>query len=301
MSTLDELALSRHAHDRVAQQRVDERWLQERWSDPATRVLLVHDSTVSVTSARDALRFVAPSEVVAGDRFLLGVEGSTTYFGALLAEAPGPSGAEVAEMAGLRELAVGLDARDSGLVVHAVGIANWHRSHRFCARCGGALHNRPGGHERRCESCGRSQFPRTDPAVIMLVIDRDDRCLLGHNARSPRARGFSTLAGFVEPGESLEQAVARELMEEVGVPVTDIRYFGSQPWPLPSSLMVGYLATATGTEIRVDGEEISEARWFSRDELCAATESGAVVLPGHISIARRLIEHWYGGPLTGSW
>ncbi|MDP9443457.1 MAG: NAD(+) diphosphatase [Actinomycetota bacterium] len=304
MDLLDELALSRHVHDRVARQRVDEAWLDAAWADPRTRVLLVHDGAVSVQDDRTALRFVSPAEAArAGDgegsesdRFLLGVEAGTTYFGVLLPAAP----AGVAT-GGLRELAVQLDARESGLLVHAVGVANWHRSHRFCPHSGGATDNRPGGHERRCERCGRPQFPRTDAAVIMLALDADDRCLLGHNTRSPRPRGFSTLAGFVEPGESLEHAVARELMEEVGIGVTDVRYFGSQPWPLPASLMVGFVATATSTEVTVDGDEISEARWFSRAELLAATETGHVLLPGRISIARHLIESWYGGTLPGTW
>ena len=155
---------------------------------------------------------------------------------------------------------------------------------------------------RRCEGCGRSQFPRTDPAVIMLVTDESGRrCLLAHNRASHRERGFSTLAGFVEPGESLEHAVRREIHEEVGIRIGAVTYAGSQPWPLPGSLMVGFFAVAETVDIDVDGEEISEARWFTRDELLAAAESEEVVLPGHISIARRLIESWYGGSLPGSW
>ncbi|MPZ60010.1 MAG: NAD(+) diphosphatase [Propionibacteriales bacterium] len=295
---LEELALSRHVHDRVAGQRVDEAWLAERWADPDTRVLQVWDGRVPVAADNATfLRFVSPERAGPGERVLLGVEGGTTYFAVLLENEP-----EEAELAGIRDIAVGLGDRDAGLLVHAIGVANWHRSHRYCSRCGGVLESAAGGHVRRCGSCGRTHFPRTDPAVIMLVTDGDERCLLGHNTRfPPDTRRFSTLAGFVEPGESLEHAVARELMEEAGISVMDVRYFSSQPWPLPASLMVGFFATATTTEITVDGEEISEARWFTRAELLDCAQRGEIVLPGHISIARRLIESWYGGPLPGSW
>ncbi|MGH3355848.1 MAG: NAD(+) diphosphatase, partial [Nocardioidaceae bacterium] len=204
-------------------------------------------------------------------------------------------------MAGLREIGPRLGDRDAGLVTHAVAMANWHRVHRHCPRCGGLLVSESGGHVRRCRDCERQQFPRTDPAVIMLLTDDRGRCLLGHNVRSPRERAFSTLAGFVEPGESLEHAVRREILEEVGVEVGEVTYAGSQPWPLPASLMMGFFAHALSTDVVVDGDEISEARWFSRADLLAATESGEVVLPGHISIARRLIESWYGGSLPGTW
>jgi NAD+ diphosphatase len=182
-----------------------------------------------------------------------------------------------------------------------VAMANWHRVYRHCPRCAGALRSEQAGHVRRCQDCGRQQFPRTDPAVIMLVTDGDERCLLAHNPASHRERGYSTLAGFVEPGESLEHAVRREIHEEVGVHVGEVTYAGSQPWPLPGSLMVGFYAAADSTDISVDEVEISDARWFTRDTLLAAAESGEIVLPGHISIARRLIESWYGGALPGSW
>ena len=160
------------------------------------------------------------------------------------------------------------------------------------------------GHVRRCPACGAEHFPRTDPAVIMLVTDDAGRALLGHNPQWPPNR-FSTLAGFVEPGESAEQAVVREIEEESGVDVVDVRYLGSQPWPFPSSLMLGFTARALDPDaVHVDGEEIHEARWFSPDDLRAAVASGEVLFPPSVSIARRLIEHWYGGPIPdgrGSW
>jgi NAD+ diphosphatase len=308
----DELALSRHAHDRLGNQRVDSDWIDAQWADPGTRVMLLHKNTVAVDEAGQAPAYLSPQEAgdLAGesgvdvdggaDRVLLGWEDGTTYFALLLSEPP-----DGRHLAGLREIGVALGDRDAGLVTHAVALANWHRVYRHCPRCAGRLRSEQAGHVRRCEVCERQQFPRTDPAVIMLVTDRaeqgEERCLLGHNRASHRERGYSTLAGFVEPGESLEHAVRREILEEVGVEVAAVAYAGSQPWPLPGSLMVGFYAEAASTRISVDGEEISDARWFSRAELLKAAESGEIVLPGHISIARRLIESWYGGSLPGSW
>jgi NAD+ diphosphatase len=199
----------------------------------------------------------------------------------------------------LRSHGPALESSDAGLVVQAQALAEWHRSHRFCPRCGGGLVVSGGGYVLTCESCGRQQFPRTDPAVIMLVTD-GERALLGRQASWSPGR-YSTLAGFVDPGESLEQAVAREVMEEAGVEVSEVSYFGNQPWPFPSSLMVGFFARATTTEIHVDGDEIEAARWFSREEMRTEAEAGTLVLPGGISISRSLIEAWYGGPLPGSW
>ena len=192
-----------------------------------------------------------------------------------------------------------LPRTDAGLVVQAQALAEWHRAHRFCPRCGGGLVSSGGGYVLTCESCRRQQFPRTDPAVIMLVTD-GERALLGRQASWPAGR-FSTLAGFVDPGESLEQAVAREVMEEVGVEVSDVAYFGNQPWPFPSSLMVGFFAQAVTTDISVDGDEIESARWFTREEMRTEAEAGTLVLPGGISISRSIIEAWYGAPLPGSW
>ena len=156
-----------------------------------------------------------------------------------------------------------------------------------------------------CDDCGRSQFPRTDPAVIMVVASgepgsEDERCLLGRQASWPEGR-FSTLAGFCEPGETLEDAVRREVLEESGVVVGDVEYFGNQPWPLPASLMVGFVGRAVSEEINVDRDEIDDARWFTRADMKSEAEAGTLVLPGGVSISRSLVEHWYGGPLPGQW
>ncbi|MGH8867026.1 MAG: NAD(+) diphosphatase, partial [Actinomycetes bacterium] len=149
---------------------------------------------------------------------------------------------------------------------------------------------------RRCPADGSLHFPRTDPAVIMLVTDGGDRCLLGRQAKWPERR-FSTLAGFVEPGESLEHAVAREVHEEAGLRVVSTDYVASQPWPFPASLMLGFTATVDGHDVRVDGEEIVEARWLTRAQLCEDFRTGELRLPPPVSIARRLIEGWYGDAL----
>jgi NAD+ diphosphatase len=157
------------------------------------------------------------------------------------------------------------------------------------------------GHARHCPVDGSEHFPRVDPAVIMLVTDDGGRCLLARNRSWPPGR-VSILAGFVEPGESLEQAVTREVGEETGLRATGVRYLGSQPWPMPQSLMLGFRAEARGEQrIRVDEEEIAEARWFTRDQLRAGVSARDVLLPPPVSIAHRIIESWYGGPLPGSW
>jgi NAD+ diphosphatase len=189
-----------------------------------------------------------------------------------------------------------LDARDAGLAVHAISIANWHATHPRCPRCGAPTRTASAGHSRMCDVDGSEHYPRTDPAVIMAVVDGDDRLLLGRQSAWPEGR-FSTLAGFVEPGESLEQAVRREVAEEVGLEIGDVAYLGSQPWPFPASLMLGFVAHARTTEVHRHDGEIAEARWFTRDNLIDAVRRGEVLLSPPVSIARRLIEHWYGTPI----
>ena len=203
--------------------------------------------------------------------------------------------------ASLREVGALLGDRDAGLFTHAVALANWHDTHTHCPLDGTPTVPDPGGHSTRCPVDGTEHFPRTDPAVIMLVTDPDDRCLLARNAAWP-GRRVSILAGFVEPGESAEQAVIREVAEETQIKVTNVRYVGSQPWPMPRSLMLGFRAEApAGQAIAVDREEIAEAHWFSRDELLAAIQAREIALPPSVSIARHIIEDWFGGPLPSTW
>ena len=216
-------------------------------------------------------------------------------------EVPGGVPAGEARLAGLREAGPLLDDRDAGLMTHAVALANWHASHPHCPRCGAMTSPQPAGNARVCPVEGSEHFPRIDPAVIMLVTDADDRCLLARNQAWPQRR-VSILAGFVEPGESAEHAVVREVAEETGITVSEVRYLASQPWPMPQSLMLGFRARATsGLQIRVDDDEIAEARWFSRADLRAAMAAGDIRLPPPVSIAHQIIRAWYGEPLPYSW
>jgi NAD+ diphosphatase len=209
---------------------------------------------------------------------------------------------EATRLAGLREIGLVLDDTGAGLVTTAVALSNWHATHTRCPRCGAPTEPEQGGWVRRCTADRTEHYPRTDPAVIVSVTDADDRLLLGRNPGWPEGR-FSTLAGFVEPGESIEDAVRREVAEEAGVRVGEVRYLASQPWPFPASLMIGCTALAVDTAITVDGVEITEARWFSRDDLLADCLADRLLIPPGISISRRLVEHWFGGPLPteGTW
>jgi NAD+ diphosphatase len=299
---LESLALSRGTVDRLTEKRTDAAWLDAAWADPGTRVLVVSDGRALVRLNDDeaALVFVPSAEAPDGTRFLLGQDAadSTVYFGVSAALPPPPPRTRVLS---LREVGTLLSDRDAGLLTHAVALANWHDTHTHCPVDGTPTIVDPGGHSTRCPVDGTEHFPRTDPAVIMLVTDPDDRCLLARNAAWP-GRRVSILAGFVDPGESAEQAVIREVAEETQIKVTNVRYVGSQPWPLPRSLMLGFRADApAGQAIVVDAEEIAEAYWFSRDELLAAIEAREIALPPPVSIARHIIEQWYGGPLPSTW
>lgn len=302
--TFPHLQLSANPHDRTGVRRGDQAWLDERWADPTSRVLVVSGTRIRPVDGR--VDWVSPADAPDGLRVLLGDRDGTTRF-AVVVE-PGATPGEQAEWSGLRELLpqlAGGGLPEAPLVLHAIGLAEWLFTTRFCPRCGGGLEPRNAGHELVCRSCGRSQFPRTDPAVIMVVTSgepgsEDERCLLGRQAAWPQGR-YSTLAGFCEPGETLEDAVRREVGEEVGIRVGDVEYFGNQPWPLPASLMLGFVARAVSTEIEVDDHEIEAARWFTRAEMRGEAEAGTLVLPGGVSISRSLVEHWYGEPLPGTW
>lgn len=287
--------------DRAAHHRLDEAWLAAAWSHPTTRVFVVSGGQVLIDETADGTTellmtpsFEAP--LTEAHRYFLGTDDDGVSYFALQKDALPGRIDQSARPAGLREAGLLLSPRDAGLMVHAVALENWQRLHRFCSRCGERTVIAAAGHIRRCPACGAEHYPRTDPAVIMAVTDDEDRILLGRQVHWPEGR-FSTLAGFVEPGESIEQSVRREVFEEAGITVGDVEYVASQPWPFPSSLMLGFLARATSFEINVDGEEIEEARWFSREDLRAAFESGEVLPPYGISIAARLIELWYGKPL----
>ena len=198
--------------------------------------------------------------------------------------------AELGEFQDLRFLGTALTPGEANLAAHARALVLWHASQLFCGICGSSARPGAGGNTRVCMNpdCGREVFPRVDPAVIVLVSDRN-RCLLGRQASWPEGR-YSTIAGFAEPGESLEDAVRREVYEETNVRIGNVSYHSSQPWPFPSSLMLGFLAEAASTEIRLNDAELEDARWFTRKEL----RSGFPKLPFRVSIARRLVDHWIG-------
>jgi len=193
----------------------------------------------------------------------------------------------------LRAVAGLLPPGEASVLAHARGLMHWRTRHRFCGLCGGECAPRSAGHVMVCTRCDAQHFPRTDPAVIMLVV-RDGLALLAHSQRFPSTTMYSTLAGFVEPGESLEEAVRREVEEETAVKVGAVRYHSSQPWPFPSSIMLGFHAEGLSAEIRIDPEELRDARWFSPAELRDAAAHG-FALPRADSIARRLIEDWLAG------
>jgi NAD+ diphosphatase len=301
--TFPHLELAAHPHDRVGVRRVDQAWLDRVWDDPGSRVLVVAgsrvrslDGTVPWVSGADS-----PGD---GTRVLLGEHDGRAWF----ADVVDPSYAEGEGWVGIRDLLphlAGAGVEQAPLVFHAIGLAEWLLATRFCPRCGGHLEPRLAGHELECVDCHRQQFPRTDPAVIMAITHGepgadDEELLLGRQDVWPEGR-YSTLAGFLEPGETLEDAVRREVAEETGVVVGEVTYFGNQPWPLPASLMLGFLGRAVTREIHVDGVEMQDARWFTRATMLEEAAAGTLVLPGGVSISRSLVEHWYGGPLPGSW
>jgi NAD+ diphosphatase len=306
----DSLPLGRSTLDRDALSRDRPGVLEDSWADPATRVAVLAGGRALLTADGSGLALVAPASLPEAELLLyLGrtteagdPPAGTVVLGAVYREAPVEG-----EWADLRLDGGRLSARDAGLFAELLGLANWHRVAGFSPRNGaqtvpgrGGWVRHPEGETR--ESGGQHQFPRTDAAVIMGVVDGQDRLLLARNQAWPAGR-VSVLAGFVEPGESFESAVRREVFEEVGVRVGPCEYLGSQPWPFPASVMVGFLARTTdGGDVALvpDGEEIREARWWSREDLLAAAGT-ELLLPGRTSIARAIIEHWYGGRLEGDW
>jgi NAD+ diphosphatase len=308
--------LARSEVDRASARREDPDWITAAWADDRSRVLVLDEGQALIRFGDGAAELVLmpPAQAPEGLSFLLGVDADgSAYFGLAgpaggLGAGPLPSpGTDMGppepgvRPASLRQAGPLLGDRDAGLFTHAVALANWHARHTHCPRCGALTVPAPAGHARRCPVDGSEHFPRIDPAVIMLVTDDEDRCLLARNRLWPPRR-VSILAGFVEAGESAEQAVAREVREETGIAVSGIRYIGSQPWPMPQSLMLGFRAEAGhGQQIRVDDEEIAEARWFTRAQLATEVAAGELLLPPPVSIAHRIIQSWYGSPLPGTW
>lgn len=297
---LPHVALSVRAHDRLGLQRTDDAWLDERWADPTTRVLVISGSRLRPEEGE--IRWIPASGAPRGRRVLLGERDGAVHLAVLVTPADAPGRRE--EWVPLRAVLPWLaqaSPDDAPFLFHAVGLAEWHHATRFCPRCTGRLESVSAGHELRCEACGRSQFPRTDPAVIMAITrPGDEALLLGRQTTWPERR-WSTLAGFCEPGETLEDAVRREVREETAVEVGEVAFFGNQPWPFPSSLMLGFTGVATSEAIEVDGAEIAEARWFTREEFLAEAAAGRMQVPRGVSISSSLIEAWLGQPIEHGW
>jgi len=289
------LPLSRSQLDRAAHLRSDEVALDELWAKG--KIIDLLGDRFRIDGAKLALLTSAQVDELEKqsadvERYFLGLDSNqVAYFVAHRGIAPSeyPSGYE-----SLRTIGKSLSDLEIGAAVHALALSLWHQSHRRCAKCGAETKSTLGGSVRKCLSCEADHHPRTDPAVIVLVKDKSDRILLGRQRVWPPKR-FSTFAGFVEPGESFERTVVREVAEECGGSVESMRYLGSQPWPFPASLMIAFEATITNPDsVKADGEEIEEIIWLDRESLKSKVQSEELLLPPKISVARAMIESWYG-------
>ncbi len=290
--------------DRADTQRRDEDWLAAVPTDPSSRFLPFYNRDVLLT-ADGSLGWLPRATIkwldFADPPVLLGLAEGVPHF-ALDVSALDDAGVQLGLEAGwrfadCRMAAMHLGLEETGIVAQARAQIGWHQSHRFCSRCGAPSEQRKGGHMRYCPQCQAEHFPRTDPVVIMLIYD-DERCLLGQ-PKGPLVRlgMYSALAGFIDQGESIEEAVRREVREEAGVAVGEVCYHSSQPWPFPSSLMIGCLGRARSTEIRIDTGEMADVRWFPRSEMVTALtdENPALKVPGSLAIAHHLIKAWVKG------
>lgn len=271
--------------DRAPLERKRPEWLADQRKDPEARAILMSERGIWIDGSH--LLLAPPTD----EALFLGLADGRPLFADDVRDHEPAQG----RPAGLREAATELPAEDVALAGYAGSLLAWHRRHRFCANCGTPTEQRDGGHERHCPACDAHHFPRTDPVVIVRVTDALDRLLLGRQASWADGR-FSLLAGYVEPGETLEDAVRREVLEESGVALGDVSYLASQPWPFPSSLMLGFSALATGGEPAPGDGELAEVRWFERDEVeRAARGEGELALSPPYSIARQLIDAWLAG------
>lgn len=295
--------MSQSAFDRAAHRRKDLDFLERQLSAADTRVLpmwreqhLLCEGALLLPRLRDTTAWLDAG----GELVWLGEHGGEAYFALDISPLDRPlehAAARQAELSDLRSALLRLPSAQLELVCYARAVLLWHARHRFCGSCGRPTLARDGGHLRVCSSqdCGAQHFPRTDPCVLVLVVD-GDRCLLGRQRSMPRGM-YTTLAGFVEPGETVEHAAVREVLEETGVHATQLRYLGSQPWPFPASLMLGFMAQAGSTQIELADAELEDARWLSRQELLAPSLPGFFV-PPPISLAGQLIAQFLAAGST---
>jgi NAD+ diphosphatase len=288
--------------DRQSERRRDASFVSERLAAPTARLVVVwRTRNLVLPGESPAARFIEPDRLahLDGPRIYLGDLEGTPYFAldvSALDETDLPRHVDAAaSFVDLRSIGPALPREQGGLLAYARGLAWWHARHRHCGVCGAPTAPEAAGHVLKCTNaaCGAEHFPRSDPATIMLIVS-GDRCLLGRSARFPTAM-YSTLAGFVEPGESLEDCVRRETFEESGVRVGAVRYHSSQPWPFPASIMLGFYGEALTTELAIDREELVDAMWVTRDFLRGPHDPEKFRLPRADSIARRLIEDWIDG------
>ena len=287
---------------RVNQETLDQLWQRAQILQIAEGRIAAVDTALTLISAQDVAAHIAAHTFTEGSRYFLGLDLETKApFFAWDTEWVGSIDDEVKEVgfSTVREIGSLLSEQELEISLHAMGLSNWHRAHPRCPRCGGATRVDLGGAARTCDADGSQHHPRTDSAVIVLVKDRSDRILLGHQPIWPEGR-FSTFAGFLEPGETFEQCVAREVLEESAVVVTELKYLGSQPWPFPASIMISFEAVTDNPErAQGDGQEITEVKWFTRAQLMAAAKDGSLLLPPSISVARKMIERWLGESAPG--
>lgn len=294
--------------DRLWQRRLDAAWIDRQLAAPETHFIPVWETRNLFTEEPEPHPItLTPRELqdvipVAESIVLLGARNGKTYFAIGLPSNDSLPPTSISRLGQFRDLkGVGplLDNRSAALLAYARAITYWHSRSRYCGACGSPTESTEAGHVRVCTNaqCRQQHFPRTDPAIIVLITHQL-HCLLGRQPIWPKGM-YSTIAGFVEPGESLEDAVAREALEETGVEINEVHYHSSQPWPFPGSIMLGFTAEATGRKIRIGDNELEDARWFSREELEEALQKGMLRLPTRVSIAYRLIEDWYDSGMRG--
>ncbi|MFI0421734.1 NAD(+) diphosphatase [Spongiactinospora sp. 9N601] len=297
--TFARTGMVRHTH-----RRTDERLLNSLWKSDGARCFLISNGQTIVRRNRseglDIVTFSPTSEEAweGGQRYYLGDDSSGLSYFSVRQESLDKSAAGATWLCGLREGGELLSSTQVGLLVHAVSLDNWHERHRFCPRCGSMTVSAAWGHMRYCPACSAEHYPTSDPAVMALVVDAEERVLLGHRRGWPTGR-LSLIAGFVDPGESLESAVAREAAEDYGVRIERVCYAASEPWPFPTGLMIGFIARAESHDsgLTLDGDEVDEAVWASRDRFRRMIETGEMLKPLGSSLAAQLIESWYGQDL----